>query len=251
MKFAEHGENTGPHRDGWGVVFYEGNDVHRIREARAAADSDWVRFIARHHLASSLVIAHLRSATRGEQMLANTHPFTRELAGHMHVFAHNGDLPTLIDAPTFQPRHYRPLGTTDSELAFCTLMDRLYHLWNHSPSMPPMAERLAIITAFAAELRDHGPANFLYADGEYLFAHAHRRTQAATQRIEPPGLYMLNRHCQTAPSSDTKIHGLSIKSSDNTIILLASVPLSQEAWRPLDEGEIVVVKDGNIALPSS
>jgi Glutamine amidotransferases class-II len=39
-------------------------DVRLFKEATAAADSDWVRFIANHDLRSLLVIAHTRRATR-------------------------------------------------------------------------------------------------------------------------------------------------------------------------------------------
>jgi len=250
MKFAEHGGHTGPHRDGWGVVFYEGNDVHRIREAQAAADSDWLRFIDSHHLGSSLVIAHLRKATLGERTLANTQPFARELAGRMHVFAHNGELPSLFETAAFQPHYHHPLGTTDSELAFCILMDRLHRLWNHSPSIPPLAERLAVIAAFAAELRDHGPANFLYSDGEYLYAHAHRRMNPATRQLDTPGLHILHRRCPATTSDDAEIRGLSISDDENNLVLLSSVPLSGEPWQALGEGEIVVVKDGKRVMPS-
>jgi glutamine amidotransferase len=40
MKLAEHGGFSGPHRDGWGVAYYEGLDVRLIKEAEAAADSE-------------------------------------------------------------------------------------------------------------------------------------------------------------------------------------------------------------------
>jgi len=251
MKFAEHGGNTGPHRDGWGIAYYHGNDIQRIREHQAAANSDWVRFIASHLFTSPLMIAHIRRATRGERTLANTQPFARELAGHMHVFAHNGDLPALFDLPSFQPHHYRPLGTTDSELAFCCLMDRLRAVWLNNNDTPSLTQRLAIVTDFAKEICRHGPANFLYSDGEYLYAHAHRRTNPATNQLEAPGLHLLNRRCPTTTSSDTKIHGLSISSEENSLILLASVPLSEEPWQALEEGEIVVLKNGKrIVSPS-
>lgn len=62
-----------------------------------------------------------------------------------------------------------------------------------------MCERLAMSSrhraAFAAELRRLGPANFMQADGQALFAHGHRRWQPATGRIAPPGLHLLTRHC--------------------------------------------------------
>ena len=35
MKLAEHGGFTGPHRDGWGVGYYEGADVRLLKEAES------------------------------------------------------------------------------------------------------------------------------------------------------------------------------------------------------------------------
>ncbi len=44
MKLAEHGALSGPHKDGWGVGYYEGGDVRLIKGTEAAADSEWIRF---------------------------------------------------------------------------------------------------------------------------------------------------------------------------------------------------------------
>ena len=246
MRFAEHGGHSGPHRDGWGIAYYHGNDIQRIREPLAAADSDWVKFVANHHSSSSMAIAHLRRITRGERTLANTQPFARELGGRMHLFAHNGELPELFNLSSFQSSRYLPLGNTDSELVFCCLMDRLGSIWLNRHKQPSLTQRLAIITELAKEIRAYGPANFLYSDGEYLFAHSHRRTNPKTRQIDAPGLHLLQRHCPATGLTDTQIPGLSVDSSDQTVILLASVPLSDEPWQPLDEGEIVILKDGEI-----
>jgi hypothetical protein len=35
------------------------------------------------------------------------------------------------------------------------------------------------------------------------------------------------------------------------VALLASVPLTGEAWRPLAEGEVVIVRDGRLVTGSS
>jgi predicted glutamine amidotransferase len=50
------------------------------------------------------------------------HPFVRELWGRYWVFAHNGDLENYASAPA---RQLSPVGDTDSELAFCWLMQEL------------------------------------------------------------------------------------------------------------------------------
>lgn len=109
MKLAEHGGFSGPHRDGWGVAYYEGLDVRLIKEAEAAADSEWVHFIGDHDLRSHIVIAHVRRATMGERAYRNSQPFVRELAGHMHLFAHNG-CPVFSILPPSDPGGFAPLA---------------------------------------------------------------------------------------------------------------------------------------------
>ena len=91
-EFSRHGGLAGPHKDGWGIAYYEDGDVRLIKEPFAASDSVCLRFVQDHPYRSSAVISHIRRATQGRRSLANTQPFARELGGRMHVFAHNGDL---------------------------------------------------------------------------------------------------------------------------------------------------------------
>jgi len=167
-KLAEHGAVAGTYADGWGVGYYEGLDVRLFKEATAAADSDWVRFIANHDLRSLLVIAHTRRATRGTRSYPNTQPFIRELAGRIHLFAHNGDLPEIFESNAFQPERFNPIGETDSERAFCVLLDRIALIWKDRKATPTLRDRFLIVSSFADELRALGPANFLYSDGDLL-----------------------------------------------------------------------------------
>ena len=246
MKLAEHGGFSGPHRDGWGVAYYEGPDVRLIKEAEAAASSDWVHFVRDHRLQSPLVIAHVRRATMGERAYRNTQPFARELAGRMHLFAHNGWLPGIFESPRFRPTRFHPVGETDSERAFCTLLDRLADLWRGPGAIPSFDTRLAIVSLFAAEMRSLGPANFLYSDGDVLFAHGDRRKQAETSMVAPPGLVSLQRRCRQG-GRVFEASGLAIDGADQTIVLLASVPLTDESWQPFGEGEVIAVCKGEIA----
>jgi predicted glutamine amidotransferase len=217
-----------------------------FKEATAAADSDWVRFIANHDLRSLLVIAHTRRATRGTRSYPNTQPFIRELAGRIHLFAHNGDLPEIFESKAFQPERFNPIGETDSERAFCVLLDRIALIWKDRKATPTLRERFLILSSFAGELRALGPANFLYSDGDLLFAHGHRRKHAATGRVEAPGLVLLQKHCQNGQRGIVA-NGISIQGDDQLVTLFASVPLTDERWEPLAEGELVAVARGQLA----
>lgn len=245
---AARGGMAGTMGDGWGVAFYQGEDVALFREPLAAADSALVRFLETQGPSTTLAISHIRHATRGTLQLANTQPFVRELGGRTHVFAHNGDLPGIEESAVFElglDRPYSPVGQTDSEQAFCALLARLRPLWQGA-APPSLEARLALLTAFAADLRALGPANFLYADGDALFAHGHRRLHQAGAQPEPPGLWTLQRHCPVTPAASRQDAGLAVDLAGQTLVLVASVPLTDEAWRPLAEGELLAVRGGEV-----
>lgn len=221
---------------------YESLDVRLIKDAAPVVDSDWVPFLAGHNLRSSLVIAHTRSATRGNRSYSNAQPFMRKLAGRAHLFAHNGDLPGMLKSKALEASRYHAIGDTDSERAFCELLDRMASIWARQNAAPPLRERFRIVASFASELRTMGPANFLYGDGEVLFAYGHRRKHADTSRVEPPGLVSLQRQCP-AGQDGLASSGLTTGSSSPQF---ASVPLTGERWEPFSEGELVAASHGQI-----
>jgi glutamine amidotransferase len=242
---AARGSMSSSTHDGWGVAFYQGRDVALFREPAAAADSALVQFLETRGPATDLAISHIRHATRGGVSLANTQPFVRELGGRRHVFAHNGDLPGIFDSAALSCGRFNPVGATDSEHAFCALLARLAALWQGA-APPPLDARLSVLGSFAAELRALGPANFLYADADALFAHGHRRKQPGRERAEPPGLWWLARECDAVPDNDHDLAGVSVGRAAQSVVLLASVPLSDAAWCPLAEGELLVVRAGRV-----
>ena len=149
---ASRGGEAGTTRDGWGVAFYQGDDVALFREPAAAGTSPLVRYLESQGPSTNLAISHIRHATQGAVQLSNTQPFVRELGGRTHVFAHNGDLSGIDSNEALSMGAYRPVGQTDSEHAFCALLERLRPLWAGSgpPSLP---ERMSVLAAFAADLR--------------------------------------------------------------------------------------------------
>ena len=240
---ARHGSRARHLGDGWGVAFHAGDDALLIKQPTALEESAWIGFLERQHVRSRMVLAHIRHATQGEVSLRNTQPFVRELGGRTHVFAHNGNLRGIEQRFGGAAARFRPVGTTDSEYAFCLLMDRLAPLWA-SGTIPSEQARTAVISGLAADLRPLGPANFLYTDGHLLFAHGHRRTQS-DGTIAPPGLTMLTRSCATDPDALSDA-GVGLR-DHQAVTLFASVALTRESWRPLEEGEIVVASTGETA----
>lgn len=242
-RLARRGGDEGPHRDGWGCAFYEGPDLFLVREPHAAAHSPLMRLLETQQRRACMVLGHLRLASVGGRALRNTQPFARELGGVMHSFAHNGDLHGIRAPSGPQPRRFRPVGDSDSEWAFCALLERLAPLWLRAEGeVPPLTERLSLIAGWAGELRALGTANFIYGDSTALFVHADRRTQP-DGAIRPPGLYLLQRACWR-PGPELAEAGISLATVRQDVALVASVPLTDEPWRPLDQGEVLALQGG-------
>jgi len=114
-----------------------------VEHATDMDDETIAEMVRRYPIKSDNIIAHIRKATQGRVALENTHPFVRELWGRYWVFAHNGDL------KNFNPRlhaAFRPVGETDSERAFCWLMQELAKA--HA-SVPPIHELTATLKELA------------------------------------------------------------------------------------------------------
>src|SRR5215212_2703831 len=161
---ARRGGATGPHRDGWGITFYEGRGCRSFHDPQPSATSDIARLIRAYPIKSRVVIAHVRRANRGRVALENTHPFTRELWGRAWTFAHNGQLRGVKRWPL---KTYRPIGTTDSEHAFCWLLGQLREQW---PERPHARDLDRAVRALCASLSELGVCNLLLSDGQSLYA---------------------------------------------------------------------------------
>jgi predicted glutamine amidotransferase len=241
-EFSRHGGLTGTHKDGWGIAWYEDGDVHLRKEALPAASSTALKVVQQHPFSSTLVMCHIRKATQGDIATRNCQPFIRELGGAWHTFAHNGNLTGLRGENRFKSVTFQPVGETDSEQAFCALLEAMRHLWKKG-AIPPLSERLKVVTQFAADLRELGPANFLYSDGDVLFAHGHKRHQADGS-IRAPGLWQLKRHCTEGGVFASAGLTVEARTGEQDVVLIASVPLSPENWEPLLEGTVLAMRLG-------
>ncbi len=245
-EFARHGGETGPHADGWGVAYYQGPDANLIRESTAAADSVLMSTLRGYKVASETVIAHIRRASFGPVELKNTHPFRREIAGYVHTFAHNGDLPGIVDKFDIDRTGFAvPIGNTDSEYAFCVLMQRLSEVWRKQGEVPELKKRIEIISEFASEMGRFGPANFLYSDGDALFVHGHVRTQDDNS-ICAPGLHYISVSCDYGVGR-SDLASVTLESDQvQRVTLISTKPLNDGNWLPMSEGQLLVLKGGEI-----
>jgi predicted glutamine amidotransferase len=241
-EFALHGSCQGGNPDGWGVAYFAHRDALLMREPKPAAASAMVKFLANHAPASRKIISHIRRATMGECILENTQPFIRYLAGRAHVFAHNGHVAD-VEAPEGRAFLY-PTGDTDSERLFLQLLCAVEELWQGG--IPSLADRFSVIESFARSMRERGAINFLYCDGETLFAHGHRHTVPGESISSDPGLYVLER--DAGDSAGSGCFGLSCDDAEGCQAIIATVPLDDQNWTPLLHGELACFEFGRRIL---
>lgn len=160
----------------------------------------------------------------------------------MHFSAHNGGFDGIWEQMSLKSGTFHPVGDTDSEYAFCVLLERLALLWRRTVVPPPLPDRLSIVAEMAGELRQLGPANFLYSDGDVLFAHAHARHWdeggGRFSEPRPPGLSPASRR-------DLSVKGLHVEARHSDALYVASVPLTAEGWTPLREGTVLALRKGH------
>ncbi|MBT8448012.1 MAG: class II glutamine amidotransferase [Gammaproteobacteria bacterium] len=228
----QRGGRTGPHSDGWGISIYEQRSARSFHDPRPSVASEVADLIRRYAIKSTIIISHIRQANRGRVCLANTHPFTRELWGESWVFAHNGQLRGIKRRPLSA---YRAIGTTDSEHAFCWMLDRIRERFPERPRRPGPLRRL--LHELARELDELGTANLMLSDSRALYTYCSTRMCWLTRRAP----------FTTATSIDT---GEIVDFSDLTgpgdiVSVIASRPLtSDEEWNEMEKGAFAVFRDG-------
>ncbi|MDI1476982.1 class II glutamine amidotransferase [Polyangium sp. y55x31] len=237
---CQRGGKTGPHADGWGLSFYEGYAARVFLEPTPAAESPLARFLAQNPIKTMLAIGHVRKRTRGPMSLANTHPFARELWGRHWVFAHNGTLPRVKQRKLGR---FTPIGTTDSEYAFCVLLEELRRTFDDYPRRP--SELWQVVANVGARIAKDGTFNFLLGDGRHLFARCGTRL-CYIIRQAPFGLAHL-------ADDDLAVDFSAVTTPRDRVAVVATAPLTKnETWTQGKPGEMWVFDHGRLlaTLPS-
>jgi predicted glutamine amidotransferase len=231
----QRGGHTGLHRDGWGIGFYEGRGCRVFHDPQPSAHSEVARLIQRYSIKSKIIISHIRKATRGRVCLENTHPFLRELWGYSWVFAHNGHLTGVKRLPL---RFYRPIGTTDSEYAFCWILDRIREHFPERPRWPSALWRF--IRDLANDLDQRGTFNFLLSDAHYLYAHCSTRLCWLTRRAPFGKARLIDAELIVDFKDET--------TPNDVVTVITSRPLTDnETWNEMEVGAFEIFRDGERA----
>jgi predicted glutamine amidotransferase len=243
--FVGRGGRTGPHADGWGLSLYQNGFARTFLDESPAATSPLAKFLHDNPVKTQLAVAHIRKKTLGPARLANTHPFVRVLDRRHLVFAHNGTLLRVRERPLAQET---PLGDTDSEHAFCWLLERL--LATYPRELPDDPERLGqTIFDLANDLGSEGIFNVLLSDGRFLFARCGDNLVHIVRRY-PFGQAML-------ADEELRVDLAQVLPGPGAVAVVATSPLTRdETWIRATPGTLWVFRDGELlrtfeGLPSA
>ncbi|OGT17995.1 MAG: hypothetical protein A3J49_18280 [Gallionellales bacterium RIFCSPHIGHO2_02_FULL_57_16] len=225
-EFRLRGGQVANNPDGWGLAWRENGTFRLFKEPIAAHQSALFAQLC-GTTRSSLVIAHVRKATFPLiKDMSNTHPFQRECCGKEWVFAHNGMVPDIVDIELSKNNLVCcPNGKTDSEYAFCHLLDHIAQHYYCLPSPDPIAwfENLATVSGLVASL---GKFNFLMSEGKHLIAYGHDR------------LHYLER------SSSGQLDGSPV--TVNSALVATEPPDDNEKWTAFEPGELRLYHSGRM-----
>lgn len=268
--------------DGWGIGYYPGSEpaASVLKEPAPTHGSIRSELIkAWEHLASPLMVMHIRTARWGGRSDANTQPFSRGWGGRDWLFAHSGSLQRLELAPPSvrmrpsesairkaapfdsspqlphddeagderrkrpRPRTFEPIGSTDTELIFCDLLERFArHGWRSLGEADPAALR-----AWLEDINEHGSLNVVLTDGHDLALYGDRRGDGAmyTAKLRPPF------EAAVFADADLEVDLMKRGVKSRVGIVASSSPMepvgaTKLEWTPLPPGTLLLVRQGQI-----
>lgn len=230
----QRGGVTGKHKDGWGIAFYENKGCRSFHDPNPSAHSPVSHFVKSYPIKSRIVISHIRQANHGRVCLENTHPFIRELWGKNWVFAHNGQLKEI---KKWTLTHYHPVGTTDSEHAFCWLMSQIQQRFPQPPKNKKTLWRF--IYQCCTQLQQLGVYNMLFSDSQYLYVFCSTKLCSITRRAPFGTAQLIDTEMIVDFQKETQ--------ANDVVTVVATQRLTEEEnWECFQTGEFRVLKAGEV-----
>ncbi len=222
----QRGGNTGPHKDGWGVTFYEGKGCRSFKDPMPSAHSPIARLVTEYPIKSETVICHIRQANSGAVCLENTHPFVRQMWGKNWTYAHNGQLKDFKEELPI--KLHLPIGSTDSEHAFCWLLDQLHYKF--AEQEPKREVLFTYVAQLSQKINALGVFNLTLTDGESLFVFCSNNLHWITRRAPFGHANLIDAEMQVNFKEETTLN--------DVVTIIATRPLTDnEDWHKMTAGQ--------------
>lgn len=239
--------SAGPHALGWGLGWYPGNQPTATvikdpsaRQAQVFTDSltDWSNF------RSNIFFTKIRGA-EPDYNQSEMQPFSRIYAGSDWMFMHNGDLDKVqMHAGTgdLSPR-FEPVGKTDSEIAFCSLLARLEAQGARSLSdVNP-----ATLLSWFSEFDNYGSADMYLTDGQTVCCYHGKRSPKPLRyaRFTPPDIG------QARVSGAVSIMIDNPQDTFRTAFIVTSADFTGAPWTQMQPGQMILSNRAKIIWDSA
>lgn len=232
---------------GWGFGWYPNDDMAasvvkdtggRDVKSLATAVSDWRRF------RSTTFLCNVRGASKRYSQ-QDTQPFQKNFGGRDWLFLHNGDLDKekLKNLINSEVGFLDPVGITDSELAFCYLLQQVGL---------EKVKRISDIewpkwSSWFRNLDDLGSADIVLSDGQTTLSFHGENSKGE--------LFFWRK--RPNDSSDQKVgdNSVTIDLSDpqdtyRTVFVISSSKLHGGEWSKMSQGQLLVIKRGDLIWSS-
>ncbi|MBR1533101.1 MAG: class II glutamine amidotransferase [Ruminococcus sp.] len=206
-------KNSPKHPDGWGLGVIGRHDAVIERESIEASKSHYLKERLSAPIDARLLLAHIRYATVGNVEYRNCHPFSaKDNLSRRWTQAHNG---TIFDYPALSRYVGVQKGDTDSERIFLYLLDRLNAAQSEKGGKLSFDERFDLLDGIVGDMAKGNKLNLLLTDGRNLYVHTNCKET----------LYYLDK---------------------GNAVLIATVPLTAEKWKPVPFTTLLAFRDGRL-----
>lgn len=202
------------HPHGWGFAKMEGDSISIEKEPVTAVKSRYLKAKLKAPVRVKNAFGHIRYATIGNVQYTNCHPYEgRDDSGRQWVLIHNG---TVVEYEPMDRFMQVQEGDSDSERIMLYMLSCMNEKIHETGRALTPEERFEILDEIVCDASPGNKLNLLIYDGEYMYAHTNYEDS----------LYYLKK--------------------DRTIFF-ATVPLTEEPWRPLPMTRLVSCRNGEMA----
>ena len=216
-----HRGASNPH--GWGLAWFEDRKGWKVvKRTHASSQSKLAASLLDQPPGPSRIfLAHVRLASQGRISAKNTHPFIHPFSDGNVALVHNGTLRGL-------PRSWRkPLGETDSEQLLCLVLDAL-------EDRGATFKDYEHVETILQDLNQYGTLNAVLSDGASVYSYRDKE-----------GYNGLHRAVRKPPFTKTRLLDEELRLDLSKVkepgtfgFVIASQPLTDEKWDPLNKGKI-------------
>jgi transglutaminase-like putative cysteine protease/predicted glutamine amidotransferase len=228
--------------DGWGVGYYGHGEESATVYKEATPPHGERRPVYSpgiEQLASSLFLVQVRWARWGsEDRLANTQPFARSWRGRDWLFAHAGSLDHRLEVA--DERLFEPVGSTDSELMFCELLNGIAERrWRNLGEAD-----YALIHRWFCGFNEYGGVSSVLSDGRDLVVYVDRTQPLYMWTLAPPHGSLIFRDAQL----EIDLAARAVPPHKGVVIASNELETAQTEFsghmEQLPPGGLVVIRDG-------